>query len=267
MRLRFLIEYDGTDFVGWQRQPTGPSVQGTLEDVLNVALGSSRLGTEVGLMGSGRTDAGVHARGQVAHADVPDGTDPYRLRGHLNGLLPPSIAMIDVEEAPPTFHARFDARRRTYHYHVATSPRALDRTSRVALRQPTDMGAMNHATEAVLGTHEFSSFCRTRSGTINRVCTVEAARWVPEERPGDWHFEIVATRFLHGMVRALVGTLLEVGRGRRAPSDLSRVLAQHDRRAAGPAAPAHGLVLHRVDYSTPVFLGHPRTRVETATEA
>lgn len=253
MRLRFLIEYDGTDFVGWQRQPTGPSVQGTIEETLHVILGSARLGVPVDLMGSGRTDAGVHARGQVAHADVPDGTDPYRLRGSLNGLLPPGIRMLDVEHAPDDFHARYDARRRTYHYHIATAPRALDRTTRVEIRQPTDVEAMNEAAATLLGTHDFSSFCRTRSKTTNRVCTVETARWVAEERPGDWRFEIAATRFLHGMVRAIVGTLLEVGRGQREADDLAAVLAQRDRTTAGPAAPAHGLVLHRVEYATPLF--------------
>lgn len=248
LRLRLLLEYDGTDFVGWQRQPTGPSVQGAVEEALSVATGEA-----VDLMGSGRTDRGVHARGQVAHADVPDGTDPYRLRGNLLGLLPPSVVALGVEEAPAEFHARYDARRRVYHYHIATAPRALDRTARVWVRQPADFEAMNEAARALLGTHEFSSFCRARSETTNRVCTVEAARWVREERPGDWRFEIAANRFVHGMVRSVVGTLLEVGRGRRETADLASVIARQDRRAAGPAAPAHGLVLHRVDYATPVF--------------
>lgn len=247
-RLRFLIEYDGTDFVGWQRQSRGDSVQGTLEDVLAVVLGEP-----TGLYGSGRTDAGVHARAQIAHADVPEGTDPYRLRGSLNGILPPSIAVLDVERAAPEFHARFDARRRLYHYHVSTGPRAVDRTHRVSLRQPTDFDAMNEAAGALLGAHEFSSFCRTRSPTTNRTCAVTLARWVREERPGDWRFEIAANRFLHGMVRAVVGTMLEIGRGRRQPGALAEVIAQHDRRAAGPAAPAHGLVLQRVGYTVPVF--------------
>ncbi|MEM1054481.1 MAG: tRNA pseudouridine(38-40) synthase TruA [Bacteroidota bacterium] len=247
-RLRFLLEYDGTDFVGWQRQSTGVSVQGAVEHALATALGQP-----VGLMASGRTDKGVHARGQVAHADVPEGTDPYRLRGSLNGLLPDSIVALDVEEAPETFHARFDAHRRTYHYHVATAPRAVDRTHRVALQHPADFDRMNEATEALLGTHEFSSFCRTKSTTTNRVCTVERAHWTLDGRSGDWRFEIAANRFLHGMVRAIVGTLLEIGREHRPPNDLVRVIGQHDRRAAGPAAPAHGLVLHRVDYAIPVF--------------
>lgn len=247
-RLRFLIEYDGTDFGGWQRQRDVASVQGAVEEALATATGHP-----VGIMASGRTDKGVHARGQVVHADLPDGTDPYRLRGNLNGLLPPGIVVLAAEEAAPEFHARYDAWRRTYHYHVATAPRAVDRAFRVALRQPTDFEAMNEAAQALLGTHEFSSFCRTRSTTTNRVCAVETARWVPEERPGDWRFEIVANRFLHGMVRAVVGTLLEVGRGRRGTDAVAEILAQQDRRAAGSAAPAHGLVLYRVGYPVPVF--------------
>ena len=246
--LRLLIEYDGTDYVGWQRQPRGRTVQAEIEDALAVAL---RQPTPI--MGSGRTDAGVHARGQVAHARVPAGTDPFRVRGNLNGLLPPSIAILDADLAPGPFHARYDARRRTYHYHVSTAPRAVDRTHRVALRQPVDFGAMNREAEALLGRHEFSSFCRTKSETTNRVCCVEHAVWLAEERPGDWRFEIAADRFLHGMVRAVAGTLLEVGRGFRQPGAVSRILGAHDRREAGAAAPAHGLVLHRVAYDAPLF--------------
>ncbi len=245
---RLLIEYDGTDFVGWQVQPTGTTVQGVLEAALATVLRDP-----VDLVGSGRTDAGVHARGQVAHFWTETEPDLHRLHASLNGLLPSSVSVLDLEAAPDGFHARYDARRRRYVYTVSTAPRALDRHTRVQLRSVPDLEAMNEAARGLIGRHEFSSFCRTKSETTNRVCTVQLARWYEQERPGDLAFEVEADRFLHGMVRAFVGTLLEIGRGRRTPDSIPDVLAAHDRRAAGPAAPAHGLVLDRVDYSTPVF--------------
>jgi tRNA pseudouridine38-40 synthase len=245
---RLLIEYDGSAFCGWQTQAEGASVQSAVEAALRTALREP-----VDVVGSGRTDAGVHALGQVAHFVSSRAVDARRLRASLNGLLPPSVAVLAAEAAPDGFHARFHAVRRTYHYRVAFAPRALDRHARVVLPPGLDVDAMNAAARALLGRHEFSTFCRTRSETPNRVCTVERAAWAPEARPGDWRFEIAADRFLHGMVRAIVGTLLEVGRGRRSVDSIPALLAASDRRVAGPAAPPHGLALVQVDYPSPVF--------------
>ncbi len=245
---RLLIEYDGTDFHGWQIQPNQPTVQGALQNALATALRSP-----VEVVGSGRTDSGVHARGQVAHFASVIELDTIKLARSLNGILPNSVAVLALEEAPEGFHARYDAVRRTYCYYVATAPRSLDYKLRWVLYPAPDFGKMNEAARFLLGTQNFDSFCMAQSETKNRVCSIERADWIEEERPDNWRFEIAADRFLHGMVRAIVGTLVEIGQGKRPVEDIEFVIEAQDRRTAGPAAPAMGLVLERVEYATPIF--------------
>lgn len=246
-RYRLLIEYDGAPFSGWQRQPGATTVESALTDALTVVLRQP-----VSIVGSGRTDAGVHATGQVAHLDLDREADPELLARAANGLLAHrhggSVVVLAAERTTDDFHARYDARRRLYYYRASGEPRALDRHLRWIVAPTPDWELMNEEAQHLLGRHDFNSFCITQSGTRNRVCSIEQARWRPEERAGDWRFEIAADRFLHGMVRAIVGTLMQVGRGRRQPGTLAQVLEQRDRRAAGPAAPAHGLVLAAVTY-------------------
>ncbi len=248
-----LLEYDGSKYSGWQRQKTHPTIQADIEEALRTFLRCDQLR----ITGSGRTDAGVHARGQVAHFEcqVMTTVQRHRLVSALNGLLPPSIAVRAAAKTHDDFHARYDARRRTYHYCISSVPLALDRSRRLFLSSVLDYPRMNHACSLLIGTHHFGAFCRTQSATVNRVCTVHYAQWEPEARPGYWKFVIEADRFLHGMVRTLAGTLIDIGRGQRSVHDLEYILDSRDRRKAGPAAPAHALILDHVTYIVPLFDG------------
>jgi tRNA pseudouridine38-40 synthase len=240
---KLLIEYDGTSLHGWQIQKEHESVQGLIESALEVVLKQ-----RPDIVGSGRTDAGVHARGQVAHFCLPDTVNEKKLQASLNGLLPRSVRIIGLQKESDGFHARYDAVLRTYRYYISTLPRSLDAHMRWHVMPEPDFSAMNRAAALLIGELDFSSFCRTKSDTENRICRIESAVWMEEPREGDWYFEISANRFLHGMVRTIVGTLLDIGQGRRAVEELAGIIEACDRREAGQAAPAKGLVLERVTY-------------------
>ncbi len=239
--IRLLIEYDGSAYAGWQRQAGDPTIQAAIEDAL-----ATLLREPVTLTGAGRTDAGVHARGQVANFRCAATLGAERIARGLNGILPDDIAILACEEASSSFHARFDAVGRRYSYAISTSPVAIDRRDCWHVKYPLDPGVMREAAASIVGAHDFTSFCRAGSEVTHHRCAVREARWdVAGHR---LLFGITADRFLHGMVRTLVGTMVDVGRGRIDAGELSRMLDARDRREAGPAAPAHGLVLEEVYY-------------------
>lgn len=246
MRYKITIEYDGAPFSGWQRQPQGVTVQRAIEDALSTVLRNP-----VEITGSGRTDAGVHARGQIAHFDAHAPLSVHELKHSLNGYLnhkySGAVVILDISSTSDDFHARYDARKRTYQYFISTEPRALDRRQRWLIHRTPDFDLMNRAAKDLIGEHHFGSFCISQSSTINRICSVYSAHWYPESRAGDWFFEISANRFVHGMVRAIVGTLIDIGVEKR-PADIPEILRIQDRPAGGPSAPAHGLVLTHVEY-------------------
>jgi tRNA pseudouridine38-40 synthase len=240
--MRLVVAYDGGPFSGFARQRGRRTVQGELE----AALG--RLGKgPVTTVGAGRTDAGVHARGQVVHADVPAGLDPERVRRALNGGLGPAITVREAAWAPDGFDARLSARRRTYVYRVDDSddPDPLLRGFVLAWPRPLDLPRMRGAARPLLGEHDFAAFCRSRPGTTTtrrlRSLGIRRVRGLVEVR-------LVADAFCWQMVRGIVGHLLLVGDGRRDPATTAAVLAAADRSRAGNIAPPHGLVLEAVSY-------------------
>ena len=245
--IRLDLEYDGTHFVGWQIQKRGRSVQGELARALQQFLGENAVP-----VGSGRTDAGTHALGQVAHFHTASSHPPERMVRALNSLLPPDISVSAASQVAADFHARYSARSKRYRYRIATAKTALERDRVWTLSGGLDYDAMAVATTALEGTLDFRAFCNHHPVPASFSCTVLQSGW---ERAGaELRFEIEANRFLRHMVRIIVGTLAEVGRGRR-PADLSPLLAPAvgahsapDRNLAGPTAPARGLCLLSVDY-------------------
>jgi tRNA pseudouridine38-40 synthase len=242
---KMTLEYEGTRFVGWQRQARGATVQQVLEEALEQITTRP-----VTVAGSGRTDAGVHARGQVASFRSPTHLTPRRLLCALNAILPDDIAVLSLEETDSEFHARFSAHGKTYRYEILNSPRrrVFSRTTHHRDARPLDVEAMRAAAVRLVGRHDFAAF--TCSGGTP-ASTVRTLRRLDVIRTGEtFQIEVEGDGFLYKMVRSIVGTLLEVGRGERTPQEVSDVLSSGDRTRAGPSAPARGLTLVSVDYSS-----------------
>ncbi len=251
MRYFIRFAYDGTAFHGSQRQPNGVTVQETMEQALAMIFREP-----IPLTFAGRTDAGVHAREMYAHFDISEEAmrrEAERLVFRLNGILPDSIAIFDIYPVTDDAHARFSAVRRTYEYHIVDhkDPFLCQQATRV--RPGLDFDAMNEAAQLLIGKQDFASFCRTNTDVKTTICDLTHAEW---KQLGNGHavFTIAADRFLRNMVRAVVGTLFEVGRGKMTKEQFAEVITQHNRCAAGDSAPAEGLFLVQIDYPQELFL-------------
>jgi tRNA pseudouridine38-40 synthase len=242
IRVRLDIAYDGTDFIGWARQPGLRTVQGVLEESLSTVLREP-----IQLTVAGRTDAGVHAQGQVAHFDTTAAFDGPKLLHRMARFLPKDVRITGVRPAPAEFDARFSAIRRHYAYRLTTAPYGADplQASSVVPCRPVDLGAMREASRKLLGLHDFAAFCRRREGAT----TVRELQRFDWESEGDLLTAYVsADAFCWSMVRSLVGGVLAVGEGRRGPDWIAGLLAERARSSAVTVAPAHGLSLIAVDY-------------------
>ncbi|MCG5483298.1 MAG: tRNA pseudouridine(38-40) synthase TruA [Sinorhizobium meliloti] len=245
-RYRLTVEYDGSDYVGWQRQDNGPSIQGAIEKAV---LSLTR--ETVSIRGAGRTDSGVHARGQVAHLDLTREWKSYTLQNALNAhlaLAGERVSILDVAEAPGDFDARFSAIRRHYLYRIVSrrSPLALEARRAWWVPKPLDHDAMHEAAQRLVGHHDFTTFrsahCQATSPlrTLDRLDVTRADELI--------EIRATAQSFLHNQIRSFAGSLKLVGEGKWTPDDLQTALEARDRKACGPVAPPDGLYFMRVDY-------------------
>jgi len=240
--IKIVVEYDGTEFVGWQRQANGRSVQQEIETILRMLTDEA-----VTITGAGRTDAGVHARGQTANFKIESSISANDLQRALNGLLSDEVIVHSAEEVPENFSARYSARQRFYRYFISRTPTAIDRKFCWQLFYPLNIELMNEASRIISQTKDFQSFCKVNSGVDNYLCTIVEAKWTARSSR-ELIFSIRSNRFLHGMVRALVGTIVDVGREHISIEAFKEIINARDRRKAGMAAPPQGLFLEEVVY-------------------
>ena len=250
--VQLVVQYDGAGFSGWQRQPAQRTVQGVIEEALERLCGAP-----VSALGSGRTDAGVHARGQAVGVIVPARWESAQLRRAMNAVLPSDVWVARATEMRPEFHARYSATARRYGYHVGTDDEAQSpfrRRFELAFPRALDRAALDAAATAVVGDHCFRAFAvqGTAPETDDHRCIVTTSRWA--DRPGGLLYTVQANRFLHHMVRFLVGTMLDIGSGRRQLSDMEMLLASRDNREVSPPVAPHALFLEAVEYPAHLYL-------------
>ncbi|MCH7964296.1 MAG: tRNA pseudouridine(38-40) synthase TruA [Bacteroidetes bacterium] len=237
---KLTIQYDGTDYAGWQIQENARTVQETISDSIKVIITE-----EVNLIASGRTDSGVHALGQVVNFRYEKEIDIYRFQHSLNSILPIDISVINIQKVSQSFHARFDAKERTYLYLISKEKYPFYYKYSL-LKKNLDISLMNELSNTLLGKKDFTSFCRKNSKVIDKTCNVNFIRW--REIKNFYLFFISADRFLHGMVRTIIGTLLRALDLGKSKSYVENIINEKERKAAGEAVPAKGLFLYRVKY-------------------
>ncbi len=239
--IKLIIEYDGTDFCGWQIQPQVRTVQAELEQAL------SQLTCEkIRVTAAGRTDSGVHATGQVLNFFTNSKLPDYVFHVGCNAILPRDIRVNDAQQVHENFSSRFSARARTYHYYILTKPVAIGRQYAWYFNEPLNLSLMQEACQLILGSHDFQSFCQTGADVNHYLCDVSHATW---RRDNDkLIFEIIANRFLHNMVRILVGTFIKIGKESTTLPQFKAILEARDRTLAGPTVPPQGLFLTNVMY-------------------
>lgn len=242
-RFFIYLKYDGTSYHGWQVQPDADSVQTRMEHAL-----STLMREEVHIVGAGRTDAGVHARMMTAHFDTEREVDCLQLVYKLNRLLPRDISVDMVKPVPQNMHARFSAVSRTYHYYIHTRKDPFLRAYSCEMPYLLDFDKMNCAADVLLETEDFAAFCKSNSDVKTTLCKVTVARWT-RDSDTQWHFVITANRFLRNMVRAVVGTLIEVGRGRTDIDGFRQIIAEKNRQRAGDSMPGNALFLENIEYN------------------
>ena len=247
MRYFITFSYRGTDFHGSQTQPNGNTVQAEME-----AAFATILREPVALTFAGRTDAGVHAEKMIAHFDWPKAL-PANFIGRLNNLLPASIAVSDIQRVTDEAHARFDATARTYRYRITTRKDPFLCFTHTRVAAGLDFEAMNQAAQRLLSKQDFASFCRVHTDVKTTICDVREAKWV-QENETEAYFVITADRFLRNMVRAVVGTLFDVGRGKMTEQQFIDVIAARNRCRAGHSAPAEGLSLVEIIYPNNIYI-------------
>lgn len=247
---RYFIElaYNGSSYHGWQRQPNAISVQQVLEEALSKLIRESII-----LLGAGRTDTGVHALQMFAHFDVSQEiANPKELVFLLNGFLKADIAIKGIRRVKPNAHARFDAIARDYEYHITTAKDPFHAPMHYYLKNQPDVDLMNQAAKILLLHEDFQCFSRTNTDVKTFLCNIKKAEW--KQEGSSLVFYICANRFLRNMVRAIVGTLLEIGYKKREVTDMEKVIKSKDRGEAGFSAPAHGLYLSRIEYPQNIFM-------------